>query len=87
MRLFKYAGYAAIPLAFLVHFWFARGRQSHLAVMTYAIFLATAPIAFRDGSLVAILRQLMFYWVPVAALAVLVRFGSLSALKRKPSTG
>jgi hypothetical protein len=67
--------------------WLARGRQSNLALITYAIFLATAPIAFRDGSLVAILRQLMFYWVPVAGLAVLVRFGSLSALKRKPSTG
>ena len=46
------------------------------AVLAYTAFLATATIAFRDGLLQSLLRQLLFYAAPVLALALLVRFRS-----------
>ena len=54
---------------------FARSGRGPLAVMGYAAFLATAAIAFRDGSLQSLGRQLLPFGLPVVALALLVRFG------------
>jgi hypothetical protein len=53
---------------------FARSGRGPLEVMAYAAFLATATIAFRDGSLQSLGRQLLAYGLPVVALALLIRF-------------
>ena len=53
---------------------FARSSQGPLAVMAYAIFLATATITIRDGLLQTLARQLLFYTPPLIALVLLVRW-------------
>ena len=40
---------------------FARSQQTNLAVIAYVIFLSTAIIAYRDGTILTILKQLLFY--------------------------
>ena len=55
---------------------FARSAQGPLAVMTYVMFLATVTLAFRDGTLQTLGRQLVVYLPPVAMLALLERYRS-----------
>jgi Ca2+:H+ antiporter len=50
MRLFKYAGYAAIPLAFLVHFWFARGRAWEPSATFALAGIGVIPLATLMGA-------------------------------------
>lgn len=57
--------------------WFARGRQSNMAVIAYMIFLSTAVIAYRDGLLLTILKQLLFYLAPLGLLAIVARMTKL----------
>jgi len=54
---------------------FARSGRGPLAAMAYVAFLATATIAFRDGMLQTLARQLVPYGLPILALSLLVRFG------------
>ncbi|QYJ06262.1 O-antigen polymerase [Qipengyuania flava] len=47
---------------------FASSRQTVLATVTYALFLGTSIIAFRDGMIITILKQGLFFAIPVVAL-------------------
>lgn len=59
--------------------WLARGRQGNLTVIAYAILLSTAPVAFRDGLLLTLAKQMAFYGAPLAILALMVRIRPLQA--------
>lgn len=52
---------------------FAAGQQGTIAVLAYAVFLSTSLVAFRDGSLLTILKQLLFYFLPVGILWLAAR--------------
>ena len=52
----------------------ARSGQGNLPVMAYCIFLPTSIVAFRDGTLMSLSGQLLFYLTPVVALTLLARF-------------
>ena len=56
---------------------FARGSQSNLAVIGYVIFLSTAVISYRDGLLLTVLKQNLFFMTPFVALVLLCRMSSL----------
>jgi hypothetical protein len=56
-----------------VYNWFAHSRQSNLAVIGYVVFLSTAVIAYRDGIILTILKQLFFYIGPLVALILICR--------------
>ncbi|HYD24002.1 MAG TPA: O-antigen polymerase [Croceibacterium sp.] len=60
----------------------ANSRQSNVAMITYAIFLATAVVAFRDGALITIMKQLLFYLVPPAALWFIARATNVPSAAR-----
>lgn len=47
---------------------FSRSRGGSVAVIAYTVFAATSVTAFRDGAIMTILKQLMFYFVPVLGL-------------------
>lgn len=52
---------------------FASGRQTNLAVMTYAIVFSTTLIAYRDGLLITIIKLSFAYFIPLVVLIALVR--------------
>ena len=56
---------------------FARGSQSNLAVIGYVIFLSTAVISYRDGLLLTVLKQNLFFMTPFLALVLVCRMTSL----------
>lgn len=47
---------------------FAASSQSVLPTLAYTLFLGTSIIAFRDGLIMTILKQFLFFGIPVAAL-------------------
>lgn len=71
------AGYAGVVLwagLFGVIFgWayraFVRSSGGNVASVAYVVFASTAIIIFRDGSVMTILKNVQFYYVPVLALA------------------
>ena len=78
-----YAGYAGVVLWSALfaliyaggHRWLVRSGQGQLATIAYVLLLATSVLAFRDGLLLTVIRQLAFYGAPLVALALLVRYG------------
>jgi hypothetical protein len=52
---------------------FALSRHSNVAVIAYMIFLSTAVVAFRDGLILTILKQVLFYMAPLVALILVAR--------------
>jgi Ca2+:H+ antiporter len=50
MRILKYAGYAAIPLAFIVHLWAARGRAWEPSATFILAALGVLPLAMLMGA-------------------------------------
>jgi hypothetical protein len=56
---------------------FARGSQSNLAVIGYMIFLSTAVISYRDGLLLTVLKQNLFFMTPFVFLVLICRMTSL----------
>ena len=59
---------------------FALSQQSNLAVLAYMIFLATAVVAFRDGLILTILKQALFYMAPLVVLVVVCRSTGLPSV-------
>ena len=49
---------------------FAARRSSALVAVAYMVFLSTSPVAFRDGAIVSIAKQMFFFLVPVIALFI-----------------
>lgn len=47
---------------------FVRSRQTVLAAIAYSLFLGTCIVAFRDGLVLTILKQFLFFAIPVIAL-------------------
>ena len=61
---------------------FAAGNQSNFATMSYAIVLGVAPLAFRDGLLLTILKLMFAYYLPLLLLLALVMIFYPQVLKR-----
>jgi hypothetical protein len=59
---------------------FALSRQSNMAVIAYMIFLSTAVVAYRDGLILTILKQCLFYIGPLVMLMVISRFTRLPSV-------
>ena len=72
--------------------WFFRSSQTLFALMLYCALLSTAIVADRDGLVLSILRQGLFYLVPPLVFAVAkrafdtgtVRTVSVAALRPQP---
>jgi oligosaccharide repeat unit polymerase len=68
---------------------FATGPQGALAVAAYMVFLPTLIVAFRDGQLVTVFRQCLFFLLPiglwwgVAQLGGLPKVGPMRAALRR----
>lgn len=56
---------------------FTRSKGSNIAVITYCVFLSTSILAFRDGNLLTIFKQLLFYFIPVAGLYLAARYSGV----------
>ncbi|MEO6152849.1 MAG: O-antigen polymerase [Croceibacterium sp.] len=52
---------------------FARSRRGAFSVMLYCAFLTTSIVAFRDGQLMTVLRQSLFYLAPVLVMEATAR--------------
>jgi len=64
---------------------FVNGSQSTLQVAAYMVFIPILIVAFRDGQLVTVFRQGLFFMMPIAlwwALARLLGIPSASAVRR-----
>lgn len=53
---------------------FVQSRGGTISVVAYVVFIATSTLAYRDGAIITILKQLQFFFVPVIALAVVSRY-------------
>ncbi|KHL25208.1 hypothetical protein PK98_00040 [Croceibacterium mercuriale] len=47
---------------------FTRHHRNALVAVAYMVFLSASPVAFRDGAIVSIAKQMIFFMVPVLAL-------------------
>jgi hypothetical protein len=61
---------------------FAGSRQSNMAVIAYMVFLSTATVGFRDGTVLSILKQLFAYFAPLALVAMLAIWTKLPSKDR-----
>lgn len=59
---------------------FALSRQSNLAVIAYMVFLSTAVVAYRDGLILTILKQVLFYMAPLVVLLIFSRATKLPSV-------
>lgn len=49
---------------------FARNNRNAVVTVAYMVFLSASPVAFRDGGIVSIAKQMAFFLMPVLALWV-----------------
>lgn len=66
----------------LVYRRFLRSRQSDLTVMSFVVFLATSILAFRDGSLLTIFKQGLFFFAPIVGLLIAANLAGIGRLGR-----
>ncbi len=52
---------------------FMRAEQTPFAVMLYCAFMMSAVVAFRDGLIITVARQSLFYLAPVVVMEMLAR--------------
>jgi hypothetical protein len=61
---------------------FARNRRNAIVVVAYMIFLSASPVAFRDGGILSVAKQMIFFLIPVLALLISANL----AAKTRPLT-
>ncbi len=66
---------------------FVQGEQSAFQAAAYLIFLPVLVIAFRDGQIVTVFRQCLFYLAPVAVWYALARAFGVPPLRRLRMAG